>query len=54
MILKPKTSSFKTHYAEDIAEHMAYATTVSSKEIFKSKKELRKERLAQRKVSHAS
>lgn len=54
MILKPKPSSFKTHYAEDIAEHMAYANPISSKEIFKPKKELRKELLAQRKVSHAS
>lgn len=54
MILKPKPSSFKTHYAEDIAEHMVYATTASSKEILKPKKELRKELLAQRKVKHAS
>lgn len=54
MILKPKPSSFKTHYAEDIAEQMVYATSVSPDDIFKSKKELKKEQIAQRKAKHAS
>lgn len=52
MTLKPNPSSLKPHYAKDIADQMAYATIVSPDDNFKSKKELRKERATQRKVSH--
>jgi len=54
MKLKPNPPSFKPHYAEDIAEHMAYATVVSPDDNLKSRKELRKERAEQRNVSHDS